>query len=286
MNKSNQKHNSIAILILFYEKLDLTIDCIKSTLNPNINVYVLNNGSNINNWEILKRKFHNYSQLKFIDNNLNLGPAGGRNKLIKETKENWLFFIDNDIIINTNNWYEKLFFHIENHPEFDAFIPRLYNYHEKEYLNFHKYILKNKNVKAIPLNNNEETTNYFPGGAAIVNRQVFKRIGFYDENLFVLEDIEFPLRAIVNNNSLKVLKINDIKLVHIHKYTRNKHDIAAIKNRYNQDKYIFAEEYIQKKLDIKLDSHWRVWSLKQVYKMTRENLIRKIKNKILYHLKK
>lgn len=275
---------NLAVLILYFEKPTLTIQCIQSVVKSEVQVYVLNNGSSIGGWEKLKKRFRNLDNIKFIESDLNLGPSGGRNKLINESSEDWLFFLDNDIYIKTKKWLDHIKKHLKKSEEIEAFVPRLYNVHENSFSDFHKYIFENNKIEGIPLNIEKET-NYFPGGASIVNRKVFERFGTYDENLFVLEDLEFPIRHIVNNEPIKAKLIDDIILVHNHKYSNRLEDKRATMIRYNKEKNEFAQKYICNKHSITFDSHWEAWVNRQIYLITRHNKIRKFKNWLIKIIK-
>ena len=100
----NECNNSIkkidlAVCILFYEKLDQTIECIQRFLPSGVNIYILNNGSSPVSRNSLGTFCNGYKQIKIFDSNANLGVAVGRNFLITHTTEEWLLFVDNDIII-------------------------------------------------------------------------------------------------------------------------------------------------------------------------------------------
>ncbi len=278
--------NSICVCILYFEKPGLTIKSIESVIKSGVPVYVLNNASSASGWGKVKSKFGTYSNIRFIESDVNLGPAGGRNRLILESKETWLLFLDNDIHIKTKNWHKIITNHTENNKETEAFIPRLYNVHEKSYSNFHKYVINNNEIRGIPLDDNENETNFFPGGASMVNRKVFEQFGMYDENLFVLEDLEFPIRHLLKGKPIKAKLINDIVLIHKHVYTKRKEDQAAALVRYSSERNKFAQEYICKKHNINFNSYWEEWVNRQIYLITRNNGLRKIKNYFVAKLKR
>lgn len=270
---------NLAVLILYFEKLNLTIECIKSVIKSGVPIYVLNNASSIKGWEKLKTKFRIYNNIKFIHSDINLGPAGGRNKLISESNEEWLLFLDNDIHVKTNNWHQIFQEYIKNNRDMEVFIPKLYNVHEKSFVKHHKYAINNKNIDVIWLNG-QHNTNFFPGGASLVNRKVFERLGLYDDNLFVIEDLEFPIRALVRNEPLHAMLIDEIVLIHKHIYTSRKEDHIAVLERYKSEKNEYAQKYICEKYDIIFNAHWEEWVDKQIYLIIRNDHLRQIKNKI------
>src|SRR5688572_18034438 len=124
---------TIAVAIVFFQKLDQTISCINSFLDSGVTLYVLNNGS-------CNKDFEN---IKYFEVNQNLGPASGRNILINEIPEDWIVFADNDITVEPANWVNLLKNRIEANPNADVFIPRLYNVHERDFAKFNAFSILN-----------------------------------------------------------------------------------------------------------------------------------------------
>ena len=102
--------DSIDILIIFFNKVEQTICCINSFLASGQQIYVLNNGSDAKQESKLRNRFKGVDRIHILNSGKNLGPAGGRNYLIKHTQSKWIFFVDNDIVIEpSNGWLEKFF---------------------------------------------------------------------------------------------------------------------------------------------------------------------------------
>ena len=130
---------SLAVCILFHEKPDQTSECIDSFLASGINVYVLNNDSSASAREKVGTYCTPHKQVKIIDSEVNLGVGIGRNRLIEETTEEWLLFVDNDITMKTAEWKEVVLRHIRKRPEMEVWLPKLFNVHEGDYL-IHQFI--------------------------------------------------------------------------------------------------------------------------------------------------
>jgi GT2 family glycosyltransferase len=64
----------------------------------------------------------------------NLGVAAGRNLLIRDTRERWLFFVDNDVTIATRRWSALFRAHGAAHPRAEVFRPSLFNVHDGGYV--------------------------------------------------------------------------------------------------------------------------------------------------------
>lgn len=274
---------SVGILILFFEKPRQTIECINSFLPASVPIYVLNNNSSIKASRRVEKFINRFSNIHYYKSDENLGVARGRNFLIRKSEEDWLFFPDNDIIMKTAGWKEKVNRHILDFPNFDVFIPRMYEVHEKCYAKnksfyLHKRLLKEKIYEIIP-----DEVNSFPGGASFISRDLFYRHGFYDESMGTSEDYEYSIRCFIKDEPIKCKPINDIEVVHNHKRVRTKSDKKSVKIRYDKSKMQSTYNDIEKKHSIKFDHNWEYFADRQIYEMTKKNRFTEFKKRLHYY---
>jgi glycosyltransferase involved in cell wall biosynthesis len=267
---NNLKVVDIGVCILFYERVNQTVECIQSFLPSKVNIYILNNGSSALNREKLGKFCEDYKQIKIFDSKVNLGVGRGRNYLVNKTEEEWLFFVDNDIIIKTKDWMKRFTENLTKYPDIDVFIPRLFNVNEKKYIRYCS--IRVEDNKAIhDLEIEDGLTNVFPGGASIINRNLFNRLGLYDDDMFVgFEDFELCIRGILSNNPVRARLINDIELIHNHQMVVNSEDRKAVLNRYNFRLIEQSYNHLTKKHNIVLISSWRSWVKKQLKKILQD----------------
>ncbi len=254
---------SLGVCILFFEKLGQTIECIQSFLPSKVPLYILNNGSSAGSRERLGEFCRGYPQIEIFDSQKNLGVAVGRNLLINCTKVEWLFFVDNDITIKTEDYLEKVVSHIRFHPEIQVFIPRLFNVHDDKYEERLDIVVEcmNASLKKKPSGN---IVNSFPGGASIVNRSVFDRYGNYDKMMFVgFEDYELSLRAILAEDPITALHVDDLELLHDHRRTKNRRDSKAASVRYRKNLHKASLQRIADKHGIYFYLNWENWLSEQ-----------------------
>jgi GT2 family glycosyltransferase len=265
--------SQIAILILFYNKVDQTIECVNSFLLSQQIIYVLNNGSEKKQWDLLKNKYKNNNQVQLLDAGNNLGISGGRNYLINASSEQWLFSIDNDITIKPEKEWVHLFnkYIIEN-KDVKIISPIIYNVHDEQWSQ--QLNLKiNGNIVGIE-QGKYETTNCFPGGASIIHRSVFEIYGLYDNAMFVgFEDYEFALRALLSEQGqLKVNHIGFIQLIHEHRVQKTNANKNAIRQRYDANKLRVSYNHLMSKHNIHFEHDWKCWTDKQLEEMTSPKL--------------
>ncbi len=269
----------IDIIILFFNKVDQTISCIKSFLPSGQNIYVLNNGSDPSQLMRLQQIFLGNEKVKLMDGGRNLGVSGGRNFLIQHTKADWIFSVDNDITIQQQDqWLQGFFDFIQQHPEASVVAPLLYNIHEHAYSPQLKVVVENNRMHIET--GQYPVSNCFPGGASLIRRSVFDIYGLFDEEMFVgFEDYEYALRAMLSTNgAYQVYHLSDIVLIHDHQYQHRSTDKKAVRQRYNYEIMKASYNRLVQKYEIEFDHEWMWWTNNQVTAMTVTPLLRCLKN--------
>ncbi|HEV7330140.1 MAG TPA: glycosyltransferase [Flavisolibacter sp.] len=274
-------NNQIAILILFFNKLEQTIECIESFVPAKQPIYILNNGSNLKDWKTLKNKFDSYKQIFFFNSDKNLGACAGRNYLIEQTKEPWLLIIDNDITVkNKDDWYRLFLDHLNHNAGAKICCLKIFNKHEGQFVK-PVNVVKNGNQVSVEASEGS-LTNCFPCTGTIVHRSIFETYGLFDQNIFVgLEEYEFSLRAMTSNyGELKVFHLNTIELVHDHVYLTKKKDRLSVKVRYDENMLRKNAKVISERYNVVFNHNWEWWTRKQVATMTAGSLYSRVKTAV------
>ncbi len=262
----------LAICVLFFEKLDQTIACVESFLTSGCRIYVLNNGSSEVSSNSFRQWCYAHPQIVLMESAVNLGVSAGRNLLLQQVDAQWVLFVDNDIRLGTLDFVAIFARHINAHPEIEVFIPKLLNIHEGGYATYRQMKILNGQICFVPADTNRITM--FPGGASLIARKLFERLGYYDEEMFVgFEDIELAVRGIVANASVKALLIADVELLHEHKvnYDTNT-DREALFRRYDKIKIAKSFRIIQEKHELILADSWEKWVDRQLPNLVSEEL--------------
>lgn len=248
----------LAIAIIFYEKVEQTIECINSFLPSGVRIYVLNNNSSPLSRQQVGAFCINHPQVQIIDSDKNLGVANGRNYLINQTKEKWLFFVDNDIKIKTNSWLANLTRQIEFFPDIEVHIPRLLYVHQNAFATYRPIRIVGDYV-IFDSKADYNYSNIFPGGASIIHRKIFDRLGLYDKQMFVgVEDYEFAIRGIRLGEPVKSKHIQSIVLFHEHRKTKNEEDRKSVLVRYNTNHTMHSVERFTQIHNLIFDANWEL----------------------------
>jgi GT2 family glycosyltransferase len=215
------KNPTFSILILNYNGKHLLKPCIDSILKQNFTNYelvVVDNNSSDDSLPYIKE---NFPEIKLVENSKNFGFAKGNNKGIEVCNGEWIFFLNNDAILELD-CLSILSEHIKNRSHEQAvFMPlmlkadfpdmvdcagdKLYPWgyaykYEKLFANEPKF----SEFKEIAL---------ACCGAAVFNRGLLQELGGFDEDFFLYyEDVDLSLRA--RHLGIKIYLIPQAKVLH------------------------------------------------------------------------
>lgn len=266
----------LAACILFFEKVDQTIECIKSLLPSDVNIYIFNNASSASSREALGNFCDNYKRIKIFDSDSNLGVGVGRNFLATHSTEEWLLFVDNDIVVQTRDWLQRFTQHVSLCNDTEVFIPRLFDVQKNNYSLYSPFrIVGDKVIRVGKIIS--DLTNNFPGGASFINRKLFDRLSLYDDKMFVgLEEYELCIRSIRLGKPVKARIIHDIKLIHNHRQAKKNEDRNALLVRYDASHIESSLNRIIEKHNLILEGKWELWAADVTEKILKnDNLILK-----------
>ena len=225
----------VAIVILEYSGTKDTIECLKSINDVFVNDFalltiVVDNASE-KKFKIDNFKFTN-GDLKIIRNEKNLGFSGGNNVGISYALENeatHVVILNNDTIVDVD-FINQLLHVADSRENIGIVAPKIYfekgfEYHKDRYkkedlgkiiwyaggvmdwenaLGFHKGVDKVDRGDF----GNIETTEFASGCCMMVKREVFEKIGVFDEKYFLYyEDNDFCQKA--KNLGYKILFVPD-----------------------------------------------------------------------------
>lgn len=213
----------ISLITVNFNEMDLTVELIKSIgdYDPSsLEIIVVDNGSKIDETHKLN-VFR--PEIKIIKSDQNLGFAGGNNLGIKQSKGDYLFFINNDTIFKEKT--ETIFRLrdvLQNNPNAGVVSPLIYYYEQPETLQYAGYTAHN------PITGRNKTTHFrqklsvsnktvltaFPHGAAMMlKKRIIDEVGLMPENYFLyFEELDWAFQ--IKNKGHQILVDHKSRIFH------------------------------------------------------------------------
>jgi len=183
----------VSVIIPTYNYGEFIQDAIDSVLNQtygNFEILIIDDGSTDNTKEIIGK--YDDGRIRYFYKE-NEGPSAARNYGIKESKGDYICFLDADDIFHP----EKLSIQINqfnNNPEKN--IGLIYS----DYICIDKYKRNIKYFKAKRFASQEQVINYLKKynfintSTVMIKREILDKVGYFDEGIRYLEDLDLWLR--------------------------------------------------------------------------------------------
>jgi len=197
------KTYEVSIIIVTWNTAKITLACIRS-INKflknklDYEIILVDNASSDNTLDLLKKE----PNLSIIKNKENLGFSKANNIGAKKAKSNILFFLNSDMELTDSNLPLLIDF-LKSNPQIAALGPKFLNpdltpqasvFNPQTPLNaFKEYFLGIKDAfsKYYPQKLSPQNVDIISGGALLIKREVFNKIGGWDERyFFYYEDLE------------------------------------------------------------------------------------------------
>lgn len=214
----------VFIIILNYNTINDTLECIKSLKNihySNYEIVVVDNSEAIDCYNSLKLKFSEY---KIIRADQNLGYANGNNIGIKYALDNgadYICVLNNDVVVE-EDFLSKIVKVLNANKCVGIAGPCICEYKDKSKVqcagaNISLYTGLTKRIgMGVTYDNSNKgnsTVDFLGGACFVCKREVFEKIGLIPENYFLFfEETEFCIRA--QKNGYKLLCVYESKVYH------------------------------------------------------------------------
>jgi len=217
--------NLVSIIILNYNTLHLTRNCIASVLRNTVYPYeliVVDNGSRDGSAEWLKKQ----SLLTLIANARNLSFSKANNQAIKEcARGKHVLLLNSDIIVRKKGWLQKMVECAESSSTIGTVGAKLfYGDGTIQHIGggIHKgnpYHPFDKSPADIPEAQKSRNVAYNTGACLLIKRGTMEKIGLLDEGYpFGFEDVDYGLQVV--ENGLRNIMCAEAELTHLWAYTQ------------------------------------------------------------------
>ncbi len=204
---------TLSIVILSYNTLDLVLDCVKTLrkqfekelAESTLEIIIVDNASEKNVVEGVEKGLKGSSGISLIKSKKNLGFGGGCNLGAKNSKGEFVLFLNSDTLTLDRGFLEMTNF-MESNPKIAVLGGKLLNFDGtpqrsvgKFYNLFNFFIMLFGGERFGFLRSSPKDSckvDWVSGACFMVNRNIFEKLGGFDENLFMyMEDQEHCYRV-------------------------------------------------------------------------------------------
>jgi hypothetical protein len=241
IDKNKTIINGISFIIPTWNKKNMIVNCVKNldriTSSENIDIpkeiIVIDNGSIDETYEALM-KLKTTTPLIPIRSNINLGFARGINLGVLRAKYNYVYLMNNDMIPKPNLITEIVKFGqnlLNNNKPFFGLSSQIFFYdpkkrREESGKNYYRSDFGYLYVAHCVNNNNltaPSITGYPGGGSSFINKNLFLKLGGYDNDLYLpLYDEDLDLGFIAWKLGFPSYFIPSSQIIHYHRSSSKK----------------------------------------------------------------
>jgi len=218
--------NNICFIILNWNGYEKTVKCLETLFreSTDFKVYLLDNGSLWNDFDLLKKTFGNEERLQLFTSTTNLGFTGWVNLCLKEAMKvwyNWYCLYNNDAEVTPNFVQNTISIISKIDDKIGIFGPKILFEDQKNIIQSvgGKISLWSGICPGIGTGkkNFHETgfikTDYVSGCCFFINHSVIKNIGLLDDRFFAYyEEVDYCIRA--QNVGFRVGVLSQLEIYH------------------------------------------------------------------------
>ncbi len=242
----------VSVVVLNYNHSSDTIEFLESLYKSNydnLEVIVVDNGSEPGEAELIKDKFKNV-ELYRVEKNIGYAPAN--NIGVKQAKGEYIFSLNNDIVV-TENFIFPLLKVLQDNPDIGAVCPKIYFYDEPQNIQYTGYTeinpitLRNKSIGYNePDNgqyNSDHITAFAHGGAIMFPAKLIEDVGHMSEYFFLYyEDMDWCKK--IRNAGYKICYVHNSSIYHKDSVTTGAN--SPLKTYYlNRGRLIYMRRHIK-----------------------------------------
>jgi len=241
---NQKKIDGVSIAMLTWNKKELTYEDLKTlvkvleeeNLDIPYEITLIDNGSTDGTIEFLKSKNDLKNKFRIIPLDKNYGFSKGYNLTLKKTKYNWVYIMNNDMIVQKNTFKalvdslkkrgnESIFSLTSQIFFFDKTKRREES--GKTYIRFDQGYLDVAHEVDPRFLEKESNTLYFGGGSTLINKELFYKLGGFEEKIikpYYSEDLDLGYRAW--KYGFKNIYVPGSKIIHYHRATNKNHKLV------------------------------------------------------------
>lgn len=189
----------VSAIIVNWNGRDVTSDCIRSLLAQdysNLEIIVSDNGSTDGSNELIRKEFPSVRQ---VENGCNLGFGTAVNRGFEAASGDHLIFLNNDLVLDSDSIGELVAL-LESDAAIGAVVPKILYVEKPDTLNSFGVLVHYSGMACPKGIDTRDSPNLriietACGGIFMLKREVYERVGGFDEDFFLYhEDHDFSWR--------------------------------------------------------------------------------------------
>lgn len=232
----NKMEPKVSIIILNWNGLFYTRRCLRSlqkTDYSNYQVIVVDNGSDKNEADILKKEFGLY--IRLIKNKVNLGFAEGNNTVLRKARNKYIVLLNNDTEVDPS-WLRELVKVMEKNPGVGACQPKIKSLKDPDFFDYAGAAGGFIDILGYPLARGrlfqfvekdigqyDDSIEIFwaSGTAMMIRRSILSKVGYLDPLFFAYaEEVDLCWR--IHRAGFKVIYVPNALVFHLGGATSNR----------------------------------------------------------------
>lgn len=223
---SNPKVSVIIVSYFVKDELRECLTCLR-TGGDTLEVFVVDNASSDGTREMLEQEFSGWNNLKVIFNNENVGLAQANNQPIAQVMGKYILILNPDTRMSPKAIAEMALY-LDNHPDVGVIGPKQVFEDGSPHTSFHRNWgwIHIALWTAVPyrlvrlfydrLSSYTQQDVFFVSGACLlIRRELFIRLGGYDENFFLAVEDAADLCLRVRRLRYRVVFYPSVEMVHL-----------------------------------------------------------------------
>lgn len=248
-------YKDVTIIIVSYNSSHIIGNELQNIINKGYRIIIIDNGSNDNIEKYLKNNFKG-SGIRLISLENNIGFGRANNLALEKINTRYAFLLNPDAII-TEKSIDNLVIETDRDQRIALAGATDVKKQKTKKDDIEKAIINyKKNIEIISENKNYLETKFLCGGYLLLKTEIFRKIGFFNKDLFLYGEDEELCDRVIKNGYKNILVKNSTVWHNDHSSTKTNNIIGKYKLLYQRYYYMGWSRTYLKRNRIKKSQIW------------------------------
>lgn len=286
----------ISVLTVNYNKADFIRGCVESVLrqhDANFEMIVIDNASTDKSVSVL-REYDD--QITLLENKKNMGLGKSTNQAFRESSGRYLLLLNPDTILLSSHDLYNAIRYMDEHPDYGLVGTRIVDACQRHVVTVSDHYPRQKQT-SIDFSRLPGRWATVLGASMLIRRDVFEKIGGFDENFFLYaEETDLCLR--IRKQGYKIGYHDGITILYVNSTRLRKNVTEQVIRQKKRAKYLFYRKHYPRKDVIQIARkdfqqakwHWlrlackkKIWGLTllEEHRLVRHKVTCDVSNEVL-----